>query len=102
MKTLRFVHAPYNPKIIGNIIKLCKIQVHLFLWRYKSNENENEAEYEKIDQRYDINRPTSRYEPKYTKYIMYLSIITGICIKQHLSNIWSSIHEKVKQHRIAL
>ena len=20
------------------------------------------------------------------------------CIKQHLSNIWSSIHEKVKQH----
>ena len=22
----------------------------------------------------------------------------GICIKQHLSNIWSLIHEKVKQH----
>ena len=21
-----------------------------------------------------------------------------ICIKQHLSNIWSSIHEKVRQH----
>ena len=21
-----------------------------------------------------------------------------ICIKQHLSNIWSSIHEKVQQH----
>ena len=21
-----------------------------------------------------------------------------LCIKQHLSNIWSSIHEKVKQH----
>ena len=21
-----------------------------------------------------------------------------ICIKQHLTNIWSSIHEKVKQH----
>ena len=21
-----------------------------------------------------------------------------ICIKQHLSNIWSSIHEKVKEH----
>ena len=21
-----------------------------------------------------------------------------ICIKQHLSNIWSSIHEKAKQH----
>ena len=21
-----------------------------------------------------------------------------ICVKQHLSNIWNSIHEKVKQH----
>ena len=21
-----------------------------------------------------------------------------ICIKQHLSNIWSSIHDKIKQH----
>ena len=25
-------------------------------------------------------------------------MIMLICIKQHLSNIWSSIHEKVKQH----
>ena len=30
--------------------------------------------------------------------IKCLSIIMVICIKQHLSNIWSSIHEKVKQH----
>ena len=22
-----------------------------------------------------------------------------LCVKQNLSNIWSSIHEKVKQHR---
>ena len=27
---------------------------------------------------------------------MYLSII---CIKQHLSNIWSSTHQKIKQHQ---
>ena len=29
----------------------------------------------------------------------YLSMATILRIKQHLSNIWSSIHGKVKQHR---
>ena len=28
-----------------------------------------------------------------------LTIMMLICIKQHLSNIWSSIHNKVKQHQ---
>ena len=48
--------------------------------------------------RYDINRPKSRNGHKYTKYKTYLSMIMIIRIKQHLSNIWSSVHEKVKQH----
>ena len=49
-------------------------------------------------QRHDINRPRSRYGHKYTEYKMCLSIMMVICIKQHLSNIWSSIHKKVKKH----
>ena len=48
--------------------------------------------------RYDINRPRPRNRHKYTKYKMCLSIMMAICIKQHLSNIWSSIHEQVKQN----
>ena len=48
--------------------------------------------------RYDINRPRPRHGNKYTKYKMCLSIMMAIYIKQHLSNIWSSIHEKVKEH----
>ena len=48
--------------------------------------------------RYDMNRPRSRYGQKYSKYKMCLSIMMAICIKQHLSNIWSSVHEKVMQH----
>ena len=48
--------------------------------------------------RYDINRPSLRYGHKNTKYKMFLSIMMVICIKQHLSSIRSSIHEKVKQH----
>ena len=47
---------------------------------------------------YDINRSRSRHGHKYTKYKNYHSIMVVICIKQHLSNIRSSTHEKVKQH----
>ena len=46
--------------------------------------------------RYDINRPRPRHGHKYTKYKMCLSIMMAVCIKQHLRNISSSIHEKVK------
>ena len=48
--------------------------------------------------RYDINRVRPRHGHKYTKYKTYISIMIVICIKQHLSNILSSIHEKAKQH----
>ena len=48
--------------------------------------------------RYNINRPRPRYGHKYTKYKMCLSTMMITCIKQHLNNIWSSVHEKVKQH----
>ena len=46
-------------------------------------------------QRYDINRSSPKHGHKYSKYKMCLSIMM---LKQHLSNIWSSIQEKVKQH----
>ena len=35
--------------------------------------------------RYDINRHRSRYGHRYTKYKMWFSIMTALCIKQHLS-----------------
>ena len=43
--------------------------------------------------RYDINRPRSRHGHKYTKYKKCLNIMVVECIKQHLSNISSSIRE---------
>ena len=48
--------------------------------------------------RYDINRPGSSHGHKYSKYKRCLTVMMHICIKQHLSNIWSSIHEKIKQY----
>ena len=47
--------------------------------------------------RYGINRLRTRHGHKYTKYKLCLSMMTVICIKQYLSNIWSSIHEQVKE-----
>ena len=51
-----------------------------------------------VSHEYDIKRPWHRHGHKYTKYKKCLNIMMVIYIKQHLSNIWSSIHEKVKQH----
>ena len=48
--------------------------------------------------RYNIYGLRSRHGHKYSKYQKCLSMMMLTCIKQHLSNIWSSIYEKVKQH----
>ena len=45
--------------------------------------------------RYDLNRP----KLKYSKYKKCLNMMLLICMKQHLNNIWISVHEKVKQHK---
>ena len=73
-----------------------KEQVCLYIWDYAINHNENEDE---RSDRYDINRPGSRHGHKNSKYKKCLNTVMFICIKQSLINIWSSIYEKVKQHR---
>ena len=47
---------------------------------------------------YNINRPRLRHVHKHSKYKKCLSMMMLICIKQHLSNIWSSVYKNVKQH----
>ena len=53
-----------------------------------------------IDSRkYGINRPRcSRHGQKYSKYMKRFSMMMLTCIKQNLSNIWSSVYGNVKQH----
>ena len=48
--------------------------------------------------RHDINRPRLWHGHKNSEYRKFLSMMMLICIKQHLSNICSTIHEKIKQH----
>ena len=46
--------------------------------------------------RYDINRPKSRRDTNIENIVSVSgSMMMLICIKQHLSNIWSSIHKKL-------
>ena len=47
---------------------------------------------------YGINRRRPRDRLKYTKYKRFVSIMKFICTKKHLSDIWGSIHEKLKKH----
>ena len=49
-------------------------------------------------QSYNLVRPRPRHWHKYIKYKMCPSIMMVIWNKQHLSNIWSSNDQKVKQH----
>ena len=46
-------------------------------------------------QRYDVNRLRPRHGHRYNERKICLSMMI-ICIKQHLSNIWSLIHKKIK------
>ena len=49
--------------------------------------------------KYDINRPTSRHGFTYiNKHEKCLSMMMLICIKQHPTNTWGSVYEKVKEH----
>ena len=70
----------------------------LYLWDYTINRIENEDENPKQSHRYDINRRRSRHGHNYGKCKNCLSMMMPTCIKQNLSNIWSSIYEKLKQH----
>ena len=46
--------------------------------------------------RCDINRRRSVHGNKYSKYKKCLSMLMLVCVKQHLSNVWSWIREKSK------
>ena len=85
LKIIHIIHPRYHPQDNRRYSKkYAKKQVRLFKWVYMMNDNENKTR--------------SRHGHKYPKNKMCLSMIMLVCIKQHLSNIWSSIHEEVKQH----
>ena len=99
LKIIQIPHPRYHPRIMGHILKNKQKRKRVF-----ADEVTRLMIMKKIkmkmknrSHRYVINRPRSRHRRKYSKYKKCLSIMMRICIKQHLSSIWSSIHEQVKQ-----
>ena len=99
LKIIHILHSLYHPKIIGHILKIKQknkcvciheiIQLIIMKMKMKMKNRSH---------RCDINRPWSRHEHKFSKYKECLTMIMLICIKEHLSNISSTIHKKVTQH----
>ena len=82
-KIIHILNWGYLPKIIRNVLKSKKKSKMKVRMKNRSN-------------RYDIDTPRSRYGHKYNTYKKCLTIMMMlICIKQHLSNIWSSIYERL-------
>ena len=102
MKIIHILDPPYHPKIIKNILHILKnkqkkkcVCIHEItrLTIMKMN-----MKMKNRSHRHDINRARLKYGHENSKYRKFLSMMMLICIKQHPSNICSSIHEKVKRH----
>ena len=98
LKIIHIINIPYHPKIIGHILKnkqnnkcVCIHEIiRLIIMKIK-------IKMKNRSHRHEINRPRPRHGHRYSKYRKCNSMMILICIKQHISNIWSSIHESVKQ-----
>ena len=98
LKIIYILHSCYHLKIKGDILKNKQKRKRVFtneitriiIMKMKGN-------IESRSHRCDINRTKSRCGRKHCKYEKCRSMMVLICFKQHLSNIWSSIHDKIKQ-----
>ena len=99
LKIIPNVHPSYDTGIIRHSVRNKRknscVCIHQVMWLIIMK---MKMEVNISSHVYDINRPRSWHGHKYSKWKKCLSIMMLVCIKEHLSNIWSSVHEKVKQH----
>ena len=97
LKIIHILHPSYQPKIVGHILKnkqnnkyVCIYEIiRLIIMKMKMKNRSH---------RYNINRFRSTIWHKCSKYKKSLSMMMLTYIKQYLSNICSSHHERTKQH----
>ena len=94
-KIILILHPRYHPKIIGhtlkNKLKNKRAVIHKIIRSIIMKIN---MKMKNRSHRWDINRRRSRHEHKYSKYKKCLTMMMLLCVKQHLSNIWSSFLQK--------
>ena len=95
LKIIHIFHPHYHPKIVGHILKnkqknkhVCFHEIIRLIIMKMEMKMKNRSH-----RRFDINRPRYIHGLKHSKYIK-------CWIKQHLINIWSSIHEIVKHTEV--
>lgn len=99
LKLTHIIYQRYHPKVIRHLLKnkrknkcgciheITRLIVMKMMLKMKKRWH-----------RFNIYRPRSRNNSKYSKYKKSLTVMMLSCIKQHLSNIQSSIQKKVEQH----
>ena len=98
-KTIGILHPRYHLTITGHILKNEQKNKHACIHEIMQLIITGKKTKMEIDSRkYETNRHRCRHGHKYSKHMNCLSMMILICIKQHLSNIWSSVHKNVKQH----
>ena len=95
--SLKIIHIPYRryyPKIIRHTLKnKQKNKCVCFHEILRLITMKVEMKMKSKSHRYDINTKMDGY--KFSKYKNYLIMMITICIKQHLSNIWSRFMKKL-------
>ena len=90
-----FLYLRYQSRIIWHILKNKqknkRVCINGIIWLII---RKMKMKKKKISHKHNINKRSSKHGRKYSKCKKFLSIMKLICIKQHLSNIWSSVHEK--------
>ena len=94
LKIICYLNPRYHPKVIGNILK--KVQKSKCVFFNEVIRIIMKMEMKKRSYRYDINSLRPRHWCKHTKYKIFLNMVMPVCITQHLSNIRSRNHKKVK------
>ena len=96
-KTIRFLCPGYHLKSAADIWKsVLNIKYVCFneiLWLIITKIN---LKIKYRSHRYNINKPRSRHEHKYTKWKMCLGMMMIVCVMLQLSNIGNSNNEKIK------
>ena len=99
LKLIHILYQRYHPKVIGHLLKnkrknkcdcihkITRLIIMKMMLKMKNRWH-----------RFDIYRSRSRNNHKYSKRKTSLTVMMLPCIKQHLSNIQSSIQKKIEQH----
>ena len=102
LKIIHILHLRYHPKILGHILKkkeknkcVCIHEIIRLTITKMKMKMKNRSHICDINIGHRKNRPRSRHEHKCTEYKKCVRMMVLACIKQHLSNIWSSIHKKL-------